>query len=209
MENAADALKMAAAVLIFVMALTISINAFTEVRQTSQIVLDYKDREYSTEYIGDNETETERIVSAEAIIPAIYKAYAENYKIVFDFINPNDEELYKRGQDEQNGISINYIDLRKEQIASEIQRRQFIQAILYGYNNLSTDSVEVQKIKDEYKAKFICLTSSNQGLYQRIINKKFKEELGVYYEEETYAGDNTPTANKNKKRIITYTEIKF
>ena len=36
MENAADALKMAAGVLIFVMALSISINAFGEVRQYRQ-----------------------------------------------------------------------------------------------------------------------------------------------------------------------------
>lgn len=82
MENATDALHMAAAVLIFVLALSISINAFGEVRQTSQTILEYKDREYDYSYVEDNGT-TQRIVSAETIIPSIYRAYKENYKIVF------------------------------------------------------------------------------------------------------------------------------
>ena len=87
MENAADALKMAAAVLIFVMALSISINAFSEVRQTSQTILDYKDREYDYTYVDDNGGTTTRIVSAETIVPSIYKAYKENYK--WNFICSN------------------------------------------------------------------------------------------------------------------------
>ena len=52
MENAVDALKMAGAVLMFVIALSVSIVAFGQVRQTADIILDYKDRE--TVYIyGD------------------------------------------------------------------------------------------------------------------------------------------------------------
>lgn len=82
MENVADALKMAAAVLVFVLALSISINAFGEARQSSQIILDSRDREYDYTYV-ENAESTQRIVSAETIIPSIYRAYKENYKIVF------------------------------------------------------------------------------------------------------------------------------
>lgn len=82
MENAAEALKMAAAFLIFVVALSISINAFGEARRTSQTILDNRDREYDYTYVEDNGT-TERIIGAETIVPSIYKAYKENYKIVF------------------------------------------------------------------------------------------------------------------------------
>ena len=46
MENAAEALQMAAAVLIFVLALSLSINAFGEARVASQTILEYSDREY-------------------------------------------------------------------------------------------------------------------------------------------------------------------
>ena len=45
MENAVDALKMAGAVLMFVMALSVSIVAFGQVRQTADLVLDQTDRE--------------------------------------------------------------------------------------------------------------------------------------------------------------------
>lgn len=58
MENAIDALHIAAGVLIFVVALSISINAFTEVRITSQTILNYRDREYDYTYVEENVRET-------------------------------------------------------------------------------------------------------------------------------------------------------
>ena len=45
MENAADALKMAGAVLIFVLAISIIIFAFSQARETSDTILNYRDRE--------------------------------------------------------------------------------------------------------------------------------------------------------------------
>ena len=86
MENAVDALKMAGAVLMFVMALSVSIVAFGQVRQTADLVLDQTDRE-SYNIDGDfnyEATATERQVSIETIIPSIYRAYNEQYKIVFE-----------------------------------------------------------------------------------------------------------------------------
>ena len=50
MENAADALKIAGAVLIFVLALSVIIFAFTQTRQVSDTILTYRDRE--SEYVG-------------------------------------------------------------------------------------------------------------------------------------------------------------
>ena len=90
MENVADALKLAAFTLVFMLALSISINAFGSVRKTSEAILNYRDREYDYTYVKEANT-TERIVSAETIIPSIYKAYKENYKIVFKTkkIDPN------------------------------------------------------------------------------------------------------------------------
>lgn len=89
MENAADALKMAAAVLIFVLAISIAILSFGQVRQTADTVLNYKDRE--TEYIDGNyyykASGTERSVSLETVIPTVFRAYLENYKIVFKGLN--------------------------------------------------------------------------------------------------------------------------
>ena len=77
MENAADALKMAGAVLLFVLALSVIIFSFGQARANSDIILNYKDRE--TTYIDGNyyytTTGTERQVSLETVIPAIYRAF--------------------------------------------------------------------------------------------------------------------------------------
>lgn len=202
MENAADALKLGASILIFVLALTISINAFTEARQTSQLILDYNDREYDLSYeerYVENNGTTERVVSAESIIPAIYKSYTENYKIVFKNLSGN--KLYEKRNSSYEWQDINYIDLRKESLASVYQRKQFIQGILYGSN--SFEITERDKIIKEYNTLGIRFTSN--GIYDIIKSKKFTEKFGVYYEQDTYDGvSNTPTANYDKKRIITY-----
>lgn len=203
MENVADALKLGAAVLIFVMALTISINAFTEARQTSQLILDYKDREYdlplADRYFEDNGT-TERIVKGEAILPAIYKAYTENYKIVFENMGSN--FLYEKKDNSYMWQKISYIDLRKEALASVNQRKQFLQGILYGINSFG---IQVNSIRKEYENLGIKFTEN--GIFEQIENSKFIEKLGVYYEQDTYEDSSTPTANYDKKRIITYSKI--
>lgn len=205
MENAAEALKMAAAVLIFVLALSISINSFSEVRQTSQTILNYRDREYETTYVEDNGS-TERLVGAETIIPSIYKIYQENYKIIFNInsigylYKKKITEGEKKGQDEE----INYIDLQKEVLGNESQKQRFIQAILYGVNSFEGKS-DVEK---EFKNLGIEFNNPN-GIFEKIKNKKYKESLGVYYQEEvdSDSASNISENNKTKKRVITYSDI--
>ena len=191
MENAAEALKMAAAVLIFVLALSISINSFSEVRQTSQTILNYRDREYET---------------TETIIPSIYKIYQENYKIIFNInsigylYKKKITEGEKKGQDEE----INYIDLQKEVLGNESQKQRFIQAILYGVNSFEGKS-DVEK---EFKNLGIEFNNPN-GIFEIIKDKKYKESLGVYYQEEVDSDSASKISenNKTKKRVITYSDI--
>lgn len=193
MENAIDALYIGVAVLIFVVALSVSINAFGNARATSQAVLDMKDREYDYTYIqGDS---TERIVGCETIIPSIYKAYKEHYKIVFKFTS-SDFYLYKKGDEK-----INYIDLEQEVLGGN--QEDFINALLYG-----DKCKDFQTIQDEFKDKNgQNITFTKTGLYSYIKsrNATFKEKLGVYIYEET-KGNLENLQEKNKKRVITYTE---
>lgn len=59
--------------------------------------------------------------------------------------------------------------------------------------------------------RFGIFLSSEQNFYDKIKGKKFKEFLGVYYQEELdlIQGQQTgtPDTNKTKKRVITYQEI--
>ena len=90
MENAADALKMAGSVLLFVIALSIAVLSITQARESADRVLAYSDREtLSIEgdsrfyYLAGNNDDTNRYVGKETIIPSIYRAYKENFKIIF------------------------------------------------------------------------------------------------------------------------------
>lgn len=195
MENATETLHMGASVLIFVIALTISINAFTQVRQTTQMILNYRDREYDYSYIEDNGT-TQRVVSAETVVPAIYKAYKENYKIIFKGLP---EPLYRKASINstlaQEQIPIYSIDLEKDVLGSDAEKERFIRALLYG--------TKYSDIIENFKKSGIFLNGSN--FYDTIKGMKFIETLGVYYQEEIQGQSNTPDANRTKKRVITYT----
>ena len=224
MENAADALHMAASVLIFVLALTISINAFGQVRQTSQALVEYNDREYSYTYVEENTDEagnvlTERLVGLDSIIPSIYKAYRENYKIVFrdsetsetaENLLGNDGLYRKRNNETGNYDPVYKIDLEKESLAGDEQKLEFLSAILYG-----DDADNFDDISPRLRNLGISLNST--GLYDKINNRKLKEDIGIYYQEEAgvvddgsdieTSGSDVPEANKTEKRVITYTLI--
>ena len=206
MENAADALKMAAAVLVFVMALSITINSFTETRIAATTILNNKDKEYDYTYVEDNGT-TERLVGLESIIPTIYKAYKENYKVIFDASILGSNGVYEKINSE-TGIkeAVYSIDLQKEVLGSDTQKEQFLMAILYGskYSDFSTAKTAFEKN--------LKIVLNESGIYGRI-NGKVKESIGIYYQEESgNAGEgteesNVPDVNKTEKRVITYTSI--
>ena len=189
MEHAAEALKMAAAVLLFVLALGISITSFGEARKTTQMILNYRDREYDYQFIDNETTTTQRVVSGESIIPSIYKAYKENYKIVFKGLN---KPLYQKAN--VNSINtksqdIYTIDLEKDIIGSDEEKERFIRCLLYRDKYVE----EVKKF--ENSGIFL-----NQGNFYDIIKgKQFKESLGIYYQEELQGQSNTPDANRTKK----------
>ncbi len=196
MENATEALYMGVAVLIFVLALSISINAFGQARQTTQMVLDYHDREYDYSYVQYEEGVTKRIVSAETIVPAIYKAYKENYKIVFEELDaPLYEKAVSTSTSQRKGIFS--IDLENEVLGSNEEKDTFIKCLLYG-SKYSTEIENFQKSG---------IFLNGEDFYDIIKGNQFEESLGVYYQEELQGQTDTPDANRTKKRVITYTKI--
>ena len=229
MENVADALKMAADVLVFIMALGISISSFSQARQTAQIMVEYNDREYSeTQYVEDIGVEhTDRIVGAESIIPTIWRKKKKKIRIVF---YENDAgtipmDLYTLRGENNVYETVNYIDLAKQTIAPDL-RNNFIMALLYGKNATLTDenggTINYEEYKDRLEknqSSYKLLDSlQNGGLYAKIKGKTFRETIGVYYLqdlEDTSSNDtnididdttqsNVPDANKTKLRVISY-----
>lgn len=127
MENAAEALKMAFYVIVFVLALSISISTFSKAKETSDIVLAladnaryYEYEQITTDSIGNSvDSYGSRIVGLETIIPTLYKYDKERYKIVFKKANYDSEtgeiisvtplEIYKT-QTTKNNWSKDYIN---------------------------------------------------------------------------------------------------
>lgn len=96
MENAVDALKIAFAVFVLVLALAVSINSFNMAKATSDIVLYTKDETNYYKYQeASSKAQEKKIVGLETIIPTLYRYYKENYTVVFKQgnYNPNTGEI--------------------------------------------------------------------------------------------------------------------
>lgn len=203
MENAADALKMAGAVLLFVLAISVAIVSFGQARETADTILDYKDRE--TVYIDGNlyyqATGTERTVGLETIIPTIYRAYIENYKIVFEGLNEpiytlklsGDTKIAKYTIDLETKTTTDGIQINNVALANDEQKSEFLCGILY--KDFSKSGSE-----ENFKKKYNVDLPTN-SLINRLKGTKITEYLGVYYQNDN---ENVPDVNKTEKRIITY-----
>lgn len=86
MENAVEGLKLAFAVLLLTMALSLTIAFFSKARTTAEAVLQSSDKtayyDYS-KYSVPQDTSGNRIVGYETIIPTLYKYDKERYKVTF------------------------------------------------------------------------------------------------------------------------------
>lgn len=209
MENVADAVKMAGSILLFVIALSVAVFSFSQARETISTVLKLSDRETLTikgderfYYLSDS-NDTNRYVGLETILPSIYRAYKENFKIVFDF--PDDYYIYK----DKAGNKITKIDLSMQTIGSDLQSRQFLNGIVYG-----NFEYETGKLKNNFETKFQ-IKVDNQSLFEYIKTKqltyKIKEHLGTYYvndlkdnPDDNGTASNVQEVNKTEKRVITY-----
>lgn len=218
MENAAEALKMAGTVLIFVLAISIIIFAFGQVRQTSDTILNYKDRE--TEYISDElnhyyqtpDNVRERTVGLETVIPSIFRAYIEEYKIVFEGL---DEPLFEIKDNDGSYIPKYTLDIEINTGIGDANKRKraFLSGILY--RDFDNEVIKAQKsqpnkgyLTDEkaFEEAFGINIEGYPSLYEQLQDKiakdkKITEYLGVYYKEDN---PNKAEVNIQKKRIITY-----
>ena len=201
MENAADALKMAGAVLIFVLAISIIILAFSQARAASDTILNYRDRE--TMYVESNyyysSEQSERTVSLETIIPTIFRAYLENYKIVFEgegLMTP----IYKIKGSNGTWVDKYTIDLERNvtqqypnvNLANNEQKIEFLKGILYH---------EYTNGEQAFENKYFVKIGGCESIYNQLNGKKITEYIGVYYQNDN---PNEPEINKEEKRIITY-----
>jgi len=197
MENGVQALKIAFSMLIFVLAITITISSLTSAVQALNRIFGARDSEkYVTNASGDflNFVDLDlssggiRQVGIETIVPSIYRAYKENFAIYF-YKNVGGVNqplvLYETFKDGAT-IQVNYIDLEKEIHASAESAIENINDLLENGNSFFPN-----------------------GLYEYLgtSTRTFTEMLGEYYMDDIKAGGNdVADVNKIKKRVIIYIE---
>ena len=175
MENAVDALKIAFGVMMFVLALTLSISSFSKANSAVTAITRMNDRETEYTYVEPTASRS-RIVGVEAIVPSMYRAYYENIEIKFLDADGDSLTLYK-DRNTQNGelTPINYIN-------GENSSPEFLDALLKS--GTSPDD-------DEYVFEY------SNGLYNELKDLNFEEKIGEYYIFET-------DGSQIKTRVITY-----
>ena len=186
MENAAEALMMAGSVLIFIIALTVTMSSFTTLRAGIDDLLDQaetielaKDSEGYINYMESKAQGSVRKVGIETIVPTISRAMKENYVAYIKLKDPadipNDVNITEASVD----VAVN-IDGTNQTIISAGDK---LIKVTIGYD---TNQDINSKLRDE--------------LYDKIKDKTFYEYLGEYQENNL----SVPDAEKVRHRIITY-----
>lgn len=185
MENAVDAIKIAFAVMVFSIALTVSIQYFNRVKATSDIIIYTKDETNYTEYEGTNKRRDEyREVGLESIIPSLYKYYKENYTVVF-----------RQGEfDAQNGIlkNIKYLPVYQSASNEKLWTRSYETLMLnkYGIDEKKLSKDVFSFDLDEETLRHEAWTGSND---------KIKLNLDAFLRGGEFKNPNTDLLYKNYK----------
>lgn len=82
MENAADALKIAFAIFVFVVAITVTFGIISQAKSTADTVLYYSDDTNFYEHLSSKDSN--RIVSVSEVISALYRYYKESLCVTVD-----------------------------------------------------------------------------------------------------------------------------
>lgn len=224
MENSVEALYMAAAVLIFMLALTLTLSSFSTFRNDLEDLIlskekvdtaTTKDEHGETKYINYiSSSDEKRTVGIDTVANSLYRVYKENYTVV---IKLGDGEL-KDYENYNSGKWLkNYANCLKNGAPKVVKEQKYKSN---GENIInSTDYVLVFDIPTAQNNKEYINKALKAGLYKLLEDKTFTEYTGVYYEADTYPlGDNDPSkdsnysgdhvsdANKKEARVITYIE---
>lgn len=195
MENAVEALKMAFAVMMFVMALTLSISSFSQARSAASSIINMSDRETEYTYVEPSENLT-RTVGIETVVSTMYRAFEENLEIFFIDEDEKPIIIYEKKDTNSNFTEVSSINLENEGFASAKDAQEHLDIILGGITERDNKSENVKNRYDYTKENSRYKLKYNEGLYNKFNNSEFEELLGEYYQLEGAA--------KTKKRVITY-----
>ena len=174
MENAVDAIKMAGAILIFLMALTLAIVGVNSARRASDSVMAERsstDAFYDTD---DIHVLSNRIVGIETVIPTLYSYYKDNTTVLFYVGTGYNEETNTFGS----------IEPLVMYSTESLENRLVNSNIALKIGSVNSHSIYGLDNNDE-------LTRQEPWSYNEVNNKRFVQDL--------VNGSETDTSNFGRK----------
>ena len=212
MENAVKALEYGFAMLVFVIALSVSINALTSAKSAADSIFTSTDKNARYESVKLTEDEINangKIVGVEKIIPTLYRDYKENY--VIEFYTKDKAELILR------------LDLSEENRRRElwtgnpnVDVKKRLDILVSGGQDVEVNGVTYDgvinnqgySIKDDNALKTTTASIrdkiSNQGLYEYCKGKQFVEEYAYLLSEKEHSTEKV--TQRILKIVIRYVE---
>lgn len=192
MENAVEALKMAGFMLLFIIALSITMITLTQAKTTADSLVKNQDRQQSYQYIevtGDLSRSLSRTVTLADIIPTLYRYAQEDYAVQFYTSSGSPLYIYESGQI-KNGVHVKKNDL-------DLDTEHWLENGETRYEEWRGNTTKIKQHVDDVV----------EYLLANYKNSNFEEKLGTTedYEESQDTNELVPDINKQYKRIITYT----
>ena len=193
MENASDALIMAADMLIFIVALTLCISSFSNVRQGVDNIINRpetikmaKDSEGYINYIKSDKSKATRVVGVETVVPTLYRAIKENYVVYIKFKGNLPNCISANSMNAQKTIKIKKDNGDEVSLINSGDKIYMFKA---GEDPLCNSNIN----------KLLYGTNGRNGLYSVLYNYKFNEYLGEFKYDT-----NANVEDRITYRIITY-----
>lgn len=192
MENAVEALKMAGFMILFIIALSITMITLTQAKTTADSLVKNQDRQQSYQYIevtGDLSKSLSRTVTLADIIPTLYRYAQEDYAVQFYTSSGSPLYVYESGQI-KNGVHVKKNDL-------DLDTEHWLENGETRYEEWRGNTTKIKQHVDDVV----------EFLLANYKNSNFEEKLGTTedYEESQDTNELVPDINKQYERIITYT----
>lgn len=148
MENMSDALRISFAVLVFVIALTITFTLIAHAKKTSDIVLTASDK--TTLYTYDYSSDINRTVGVSQVISTLYRYYKESLCVTIDLggsnvtvFNQDYEDNAKMTEDIEKELG-EYIQRNLETLPDTTEfSEEFVEVPISGIYDTAEDGTEI------------------------------------------------------------------
>ena len=143
MENAADAIKIGFAVIVFTIAIALTFNLVSQAKATSDHILYYSDETNFYEYADSRESN--RLVPVSELIAILHKYYIESIEVVVTLddgthiFGSENENFYTDKQKEENLEKFISENLNSDMKFTE----EFVEAPISGIYQYGNDGTEV------------------------------------------------------------------